>query len=329
MQKKKISVIIPAYNAQKYILSCLHSLEVQTHSNFEIILINDGSCDSTNDVIQEYLKSASLNILYISQGNHGQAYCRNRGIDAATGEYIAFIDSDDCIEPDYLEQLYQTAEKYHADVVNCGYRTVKEDGTTLTEVSVSPFETITDYGRTGIFVVWAKLFRTSFLKKHNIKFPENKLYEDVPFSLAAKYHAGCVKSISYIGYSYIQHSNSTMTSSTIQTAKFPFKELTDVLSDFRKISIPDPSALEFEILHFFTGFLFLYCKKLPAKELFAFCSYAQKLLKDNYPYFYKNPYIGLRHSKELPLYYRIAILIFTLTVRLHLLKPTAWLLTRI
>lgn len=328
MHTKKISVIIPTYNAEKYILSCLHALETQTYSNLEIIMINDGSKDSTNEKIENFLKSSSLDVLYISQKNHGQAYCRNRGIDAATGDYIAFIDSDDHIEPDYLEQLYKTAETYHADVVNCGYRTVKEDGTILSEVSVSPFAPVTDYGRAGIFVVWAKLFRTSFLKKQKIKFPENKLYEDVPFSIAAKFHAGCVKSIDYIGYSYIQHSNSTMTSTRIQTVKFPFEELTDVISDLKKDSVSDSFELEFEVLHFFTGFLFLYCKKLPAKELFTFCSYAKKLLKDYFPHFYKNPYLGLTHAKELPLYYRIAILIFAITMRLHLVKPVAWLLTR-
>lgn len=327
MSNKQISVIIPAYNVENYILPCLHSLEQQTYPHLEIILINDGSKDSTDAVISDYLKTSPLNIQYLSQKNHGQAYTRNRGIDLATGEYIAFIDSDDIIDKDYFKQLYNTAETYQADVVNCGYQTITADGTVQTKVSVSPFADISDYGRAGIFVVWAKLFRTSFLRKYHITFPENRLYEDVPFAIAAKFHAKCVKSIAYIGYSYVQHSDSTMSSQGIQSKKFPFEELKQTLSDIE----PAPSsamAFEFEVLHFFTGFLFLYCKKLPAKELFSFCTYAKKILNEQFPKYYKNSFLGLSRSKELPLYYRIAILMFVITSRLHLLKPFAWLITR-
>lgn len=329
MSTKKISVIIPAYNVEKYILSGLQALEKQTHKNLEIILINDGSKDSTDAIIREYLKSTALDIHYISQENHGQAYARNRGLEVATGEYIAFIDSDDRIEVDYLEKLYEAAETYQADVVNSGYRTVKEDGTILTEVSVSPFAHVCDYGRAGIFVVWSRLYRRAFLSEYNITFPENKLYEDVPFSLAAKFYAKCVKSIDYIGYSYVQNSTSTMSSQRIQNQKFPFTELKELLSNMRNLSASAYEALEFEVLHFFTGFLFLYCRKLAAKDLFAFCSYALDILKTNFTKYYKNSYLGLSRSKELPLYYRAAILVFVTTARLHLLKPFAWLITRI
>lgn len=329
MYLKKISVIIPAYNSNEHIIPCLNSLEAQTFTDFEIILINDGSTDLTDKKIHEYLNKTHLTILYYSQENHGQAYCRNRGIDIASGKYIAFIDSDDLIESDYLEQLYLTAENYNADIVNCGYKTQTENGTILSSVSVSPFAPVTDFGRTGIFVVWAKLFRTSFLRKYNIKFPEQKLYEDVPFSITAKYHASCVKSINYIGYYYIQHTNSTMHNSRIQTTMFPFDELNTVLSELQTLSHTSHDALEFELLHFFTGFLFLYCRKLPAKELFHLCTYTQDILKNHFPYYIKNPYLGLTRSKELPLFYRIAILIFVFSNRIHLLKPISWLLTRI
>ena len=121
---KKISVIIPVYNGRKYIINCLNSLEKQTHKNIEIILINDGSTDDTETVIQNYMDKSSLTIQYFFQTNHGQAYTRNFGTKKATGEYIAYIDSDDYLDPDYLLKLYETAEAYHSDVVGSGYRVV-------------------------------------------------------------------------------------------------------------------------------------------------------------------------------------------------------------
>lgn len=325
---KKVSVIIPTYNAGSHLLTCLVSLEQQTHTNMEIIVINDGSTDRTGEILEAYQKRSSLDIRYFSQANHGQAYSRNFGMDQATGEYIAFIDSDDYLERDYLEMLYSTAEQYESDVVNSGYRVVKEDKTVLSEVNVSPFSTVSGFGRAGIFVVWSKLFRTEFLREKNIRFPEGKLYEDVPFSIAAKFQGRNVKSISYIGYNYVQHENSTMSSSAVKSSRFPYADLDGVLSRAVMEAYVDKAALEFETLHFFTGFLFLYCKKASGKDIGLFCDFAYETLKKYFPAYRKNPYVGLFRSKELPMYYRAAIAAFVLLCRLRLLKIFTFAITR-
>ena len=325
---KKISVIIPVYNGRKYIINCLNSLEKQTHKNIEIILINDGSTDDTETVIQNYMDKSSLTIQYFSQSNHGQAYTRNFGTKKATGEYIAYIDSDDYLDPDYLLKLYETAEAYHSDVVNSGYRVVKEDGTVLSEVNISPFSDVSDFGRAGVFVVWSKLYRREFLQKQKISFPEGKIYEDVPFSIAAKFQGQNVKSISYIGYNYVQHENSTMSSSTVKSERFPYKEFDSVLSETLSVRGVQKEAVEFEVLHFFTGFLFLYCRKASRQDVSAFCDFASKELKTHFPDYRKNPFVGLFRSKELPFYYRAAIYIFVKLNQFHLLKPFTCLITR-
>lgn len=325
---KKISVIIPVYNGGKHIINCLNSLEKQTHTNMEIILINDGSTDDTEEIIKKYSAKTCLTIQYFSQSNHGQAYTRNFGTGQATGEYIAYIDSDDYLDPDYLLKLYETAETYRSDVVNSGYRVVKEDGTVLSEVNVSPFSDVSEFGRAGIFVVWSKLYRREFLQKHQIRFPEGKLYEDVPFSIAAKFQGKNVKSISYIGYNYVQHENSTMSSSAVKSERFPYKEIDAVLKKTLSAKGVQKEALEFEVLHFFTGFLFLYCRKASRQDVAAFCDFASKELKTYFPDYSKNPYIGLTRSKELPLYYRAAIWIFVKLNQFHLLKPFACFITR-
>lgn len=327
-EHNQISVIIPAYNVEKHISKCLCSLEKQTMQQIEVIIINDGSTDGTEQVIQSFIKRGSLEIRYFSDSNHGQAYVRNFGMNQAKGTYIAFIDSDDYLEPEYLEKLYTAAETSHADVVNSGYRVVKEDGTVLSEVNVSPFSEVSGFGRAGVFVTWSKLYRTDFLRRQNIRFPEGKLYEDVPFSLEAKFLGQNVKSISYIGYNYVQHENSTMSSSPIKSTRFPYQELDASLAKINSVKTVDKDAFEFETLHFFTGFLFLYCKKASKKEISSFCAYAKKEIGTYFPKYWKNPYIGLSHSKELPFSYRAAVLILVILLRLHLLPPFTYLITR-
>lgn len=329
MPTQKISVIIPAYNAQEYIVFCMKMLEKQTYQNMEVILVNDGSTDQTDAIVRHYLASTPLDVIYLSQENRGQAYSRNRGITHASGTYIAFIDCDDRIEEDYLEQLCSVAEAYTADVVNCGYRTVREDGTVLAETSVSPFADIDDYGRAGVFVVWAKLFRREFLLEWGIVFPEGKLYEDVPFSLEAKFRAKCVKSISYIGYSYVRHSGSTMASGTVRIGQFPYARLNRVAEGLVSVGCADASRLEYEVLYFFAGFLFLYCRKLPAKELSDFCTYTMGFLETYFPNYTKNQYLGWGKCKELSFFYRMAVRIFAAAAYTHTLKPFIWMFTRI
>lgn len=123
----KISIIIPAYNICDYIGKCLDSVLAQTHTNLEIIVVDDGSTDSTGDIINEYAERESR-IKAIHQENSGVTRARFRGIVIATGEYIGFIDGDDYIEPQMYEKLLKNAERFKADISHCGYQMVFPDG---------------------------------------------------------------------------------------------------------------------------------------------------------------------------------------------------------
>ncbi len=111
----KISVIVPAYNVEKYISGCLVSLVNQTFREFEIIVINDGSTDNTADIINSF-KKQSKNIILINTSNQGLSAARNLGIYNAKGEYIAFIDSDDWIDKNFLENLYSASINTNSDI---------------------------------------------------------------------------------------------------------------------------------------------------------------------------------------------------------------------
>lgn len=329
MENIEISVIIPVYNSEKYIKKCLESLNRQTMKEIEVILVNDGSTDHTAALVEEFQKEHDLKIKVFHRENAGQAAARNFALRMAVGKYIAFMDSDDYVEDDYLQKLYTTAVKYGSDVVTCGYRSVKPDGTVLQTVSVSPFEEVSDYGKPGVFVVWAKIFLKDFILENHFSFPEGrKIYEDVPFSLETKFKGRNVKSISYIGYNYVQHEASTMSSQRVTAERFPFEKvdatIRDTLSDLRV----DDMRFEFEVLHFFTGFLFFFCRKAKKEDIAKLTEFAEKEIKTYFPRYWKNKYIVANSLKELPLVHRIAIFIFTRVVRLHILKPFTYVITR-
>lgn len=117
----EISIIIPAYNVQEYIATCLESIALQTFKNYEVIIINDGSKDDTQLICEQFTEKIQ-NINIISKSNEGQAVARNIGTQKALGRYVCYIDSDDWIAPTFLETLYLTANKYNfPTVVQCGY----------------------------------------------------------------------------------------------------------------------------------------------------------------------------------------------------------------
>ena len=123
MNTPLISIIVPAYNSEKYIAHCLDSILAQTYQNIEIIIVNDGSKDGTTDIINQYAAEHDR-IHAIHQENGGVTRARLNGVAHANGEYIGFVDSDDEIEPDMYELLMNNALKYEADISHCGYAMV-------------------------------------------------------------------------------------------------------------------------------------------------------------------------------------------------------------
>lgn len=125
---EKISVIVPTYNNAPWLPQCLDSLLAQTYENLEIIVVDDGSTDGTEAVLEPFLKKHPC-IKGIFQENSGVTEARLRGLAAATGEWIGFVDADDVIDPDFYTHLYENATEYHADVSHCGYKELHPDGT--------------------------------------------------------------------------------------------------------------------------------------------------------------------------------------------------------
>ena len=175
----KLSIIVPVYNAEKFLDKCLDSLVNQTIEDYEIILINDGSKDSSLSIMESYREKYPELIKTVSVKNGGQGRARNIGIRMAKGDYIGFADSDDWVSPHMYKTMYDALTSGGGDLAICDAVKCFYDG--RTELNpLSQYERIIKIDTS----VWNKLFKRELLE--NIEFPEDKLwYEDLPFVIKA------------------------------------------------------------------------------------------------------------------------------------------------
>ena len=179
----KISVIVPVYNVENYLENCLNSLVNQTVKDIEIIAINDGSTDKSGEILNRYQKEFS-NIKVIHQGNDGISAVRNKGIELSTGEYIAFIDSDDSVSLNFCEEMLNKALECDADITVCDYYEVCNE--VKTEIKLPDFNKCTVFENPSLLFdinssPWNKLYKKDFLIKHKAQFPVGLKYEDAAF----------------------------------------------------------------------------------------------------------------------------------------------------
>ena len=193
-----ISIIVPVYNVAEYLTRCLDSILAQTYRNIEIIAVNDGSTDSSGDILDAY-SSKYRNIKVIHQKNAGVSMARMRGIDESNGVWIGFVDADDYIEPEMYETLYSNAIKHNADISHCGHKLIHLDGNIHYFYNTKKcYEHSKESGLTellsGTYVepaLWTKLFRKSLFENvenfdYSIKFNEDLLLNYLCFKRAQK-----------------------------------------------------------------------------------------------------------------------------------------------
>ena len=192
MNKIYVSIIVPVYNREKYLNRCLNSLVNQTMKNIEIICIDDGSFDSSAKILKDYALQHT-NIQVITQNNKGVAAARNIGINAARGEYIGFVDSDDWVQDNFFEKLYNAAKTENADIAAGGIirldklhkkQFLKYNKRIISE-NLEERLTLCYYPNKSY--VWNKIYKSSFLRDNNLIFEEGRIYEDIIFTPQALY----------------------------------------------------------------------------------------------------------------------------------------------
>ena len=174
----QVSVIIPVYNTEKYLPKCLESVCNQTLKDIEIICVNDASPDNSLAVLQEYAKNDNRIKLINFTENKGAAAARNAGIDAATGEYIGFVDSDDFVDLDFYEKLYTKAKETDADAVKGNYKDAQTG-----QIDFSLNEKIKEDKNNFSFAYCSAIFRKKIIDDFSVRFPLLKDMEDPVFTL--------------------------------------------------------------------------------------------------------------------------------------------------
>ena len=208
-----ISVIVPVYNVEKYLEECLDSIQNQTYSDIEVILVNDGSLDNSKDICEKYCKEDNRFKL-INQDNQGQSVARNHGVAASTGEFIAFVDSDDIIRQDYLEVLIRYMSE-EVDIVESQFTVHKKEffNENYKEINVifegDSEEAVKAVPKHVLSVnPVTKLYRRSVVEA--VPYLEGLIFEDIYSGVGMlKYIRRIIKS-DYTGYYYRQHGTSTM-----------------------------------------------------------------------------------------------------------------------
>ena len=235
----KVSVIIPVYNMEKYLEECLDSICHQTLKDIEIICINDGSKDKSEQILKDYTQK-DKRIVLIEQKNQGLSIARNNGIKIAKGQYIGFVDSDDKIDPDFYEKLYNAASKNDADIAISGYKKITKKNKIKTlfkvqkEKSVSGLTQKMNFSENG-FYVWNKIYKRDLILENKLFFPENVNFEDISWTLNVLFLAKKIQTVSHTFYYYRYNAQSITKASFSDEKKFAdYKKAYKFRDDFIK-----------------------------------------------------------------------------------------------
>ncbi len=239
MDKRKVTIIVPAYRAERTIRKCLDSVISQAYSDWECILVNDGSPDCSGEICEEYAaKDSRFKVFHKTNG--GASSARNLGLDNARGEWIVFLDSDDYIEPSFIDNMVVNQKKFNSDFVLCGQTKKDKDGNSILQRKYD--EKFYDKNDFGLLLSMGKLiyqkgpvcklFKATILNNNNIRFVDGAYTgEDEIFLYSYFLSCNSISFCSGTGYYYVQTDGSLTTLGT-----FPYKNELISENAFTKVS---------------------------------------------------------------------------------------------
>lgn len=286
-----VSVIVPVYNTEQYLDKCLNSLVMQTLENIEIIVINDGSTDGSSQIINNYKEKYPERFHVIEQKNSGQAVARNRGITACHGSYIGFLDSDDYMERNTLELMYNKISSSKADMVYCNFW-LEIDGTKERK-NVKHHKNQRDLFIDCQVDPWNKLYKADILKNHMVKFPEGFFYEDTAWFIETiPWIHKAVKLNEPLIY-HLERKGSSMTALDDKRVSHIFPVMDELIDYYKKQNLFETFRNELEF--FYTKILL--CSSLIRIGRVADSAEASRLIQQTFyniktlfPDYKKNPY---------------------------------------
>jgi len=290
MESPELSIIVPVYNADKYLDRCIESIIVQSFTNFECILINDGSTDGSSVICDQYRKSDDR-IIVIHQENSGVSATRNKGIEMARGKYICFVDSDDYLQSNMYEKLFAAINNTNTDVACCGYtennKTYDLSNDDFIFSNSSAIEIIHYLEMRQAFgMVWNKLYKKTILDTYKIKSPVSiKFGDDMIFNLQYFQYVKTAYISSNRFYYYLHNNESALTKGklTFSESNYRFENVSNM---FMNIDNNTKSLFYAELLakdfkYTIALFFRLYAEKKRIHERLAVIKKLKKFYKEN------------------------------------------------
>lgn len=321
----KVSIIIPVYNCERYIRKCLESALGQTYSNIEILVIDDGSQDGSSEIINQIAQGQSKLQVY-RQENQGVSVARNIGLKHATGKYLAFVDGDDYLGKNYIKEMVQCAQKYDSELVICGYQKVNVEDVVLEKMipgEYIPYEK--EEWAYQIASAWSRLYKREVWDRYQITFEPGVRGEDVPISLFFNKVCRNIVTIPYAEYYYVQHENSAMHNFRgLRSFKLPYQSIRETLARIEKA--PGGNSRDFfelGMMRLFTQFIFDLGRGAKKEQLYELCTFVEEMMDKYFPKYWKNRESSLWSSLDIPFKKKLAVKIFMILVKFHLLYPAA------
>ena len=327
MEEFKVSIIVPTYNNERYIRKCLDSLIAQSYSNIEIIVINDGSCDGTKSIIEEFVLK-DHRIIFIDKENEGVSIARNIGISKATGYYLTFVDGDDYVGDNYIRDFVLKAREKDSDFIITGLKYVDIVGNLLKEIVPDKYIRFKDeQWAFKLSLVACHLYKKSLFDDNDIRFYESKdvREEDIPISL---YFSGVCEKIDVLPaseYYYVQHSSSASHNLLgLKTYRLPYASLEEAIFKAFKKGICN-SKEYFELFVFMVLGKFAYLSKGASKrDLHELCDFIYHIVNTYFKDYRKNHLLKLFSSLDIPLLQKKTIFKLRLAIRTRILYFFLW-----
>lgn len=242
----KVSVVVPIYNVEGYIEKCINSLLNQTIQDIEIILVDDGSTDNSGNIAKKYADENPNKIKYYRKENGGLSDARNYGIPYATGEYIAFLDSDDYIDNIAYEEMYNKAIEENSDYVECDFIWEYPNKSKIDKQDYY-------FGKREMFinvrvVAWNKLIKKEIITSNNIKFPKGLRYEDVEFTYKLIPYLNRTSYVNKPFVHYVQRENSIANNQNEKNAEI-FEVLNNVIEYYKEQKLYTEYEEELEYIY--------------------------------------------------------------------------------
>lgn len=291
-KQEKISVIVACYNIEEYIEECLLSLQNQTYKNYEVLAVDDGSTDKTSKIIKKFLKDKKFK--YLKKENGGLSSARNFGLDNSDSKYVCFVDGDDSVEKNYLEDLYNNLVDNNTDMAICAFERNYKDKTNynqVNDINVRLFR---------FPAAWNKLYKRELINEYDLQFPIGLWYEDLYFTTCYLLIGKNYSITNNFLYHYRQNDKSI--THTFDDRIFQMYKIVEGIISFtkqNKIYNKVQKEIEFiNIYHILVGTIYRasFHKDFSIKMIKEIFNYVNLKYKN----WYKNEYI-----KNLPLFFKI------------------------